>query len=587
MNRKQIHKPVPPKLVVLTFDDAARSHATFVAPLLKKLGFTATFFVGEFPGFENKKHYMSWEQIAALHQMGFEIGNHTQNHPDLRQLDATQQHSEVVVIEQRCRQYGIPVPETFAYPGCITTPETLTMLPQKGYTLARVCGGRACNPSTTNPMQVPAITPGGELNSFIDTLKQAAPGEISVFIFHGVPDDAHPECTVPPELFAEYMSYLKKNRYKTIAMRELADYFAPNQIGLAQLAKELYRPFSLRKGIQVSREGLMFVEAQEGQPASAKLLFRPTKDLELFSADELTLYEAGRDYIWHPNDRAITLTPKSRIPFFTLKQQRPERDSPNSWAQFRGGSHALLYSGGSYFHERQVVANYRHRDAWRGYRQSSETSLLPASLNKLRSGKPLRVSLLGDSISTGDNASGKTAIAPYQPFYMDLVVEELRRHFGSDLPFNNRSVGGMSSDWGITRVDTVAADKPELCLIAFGMNDIWGFTPDEYAEHIRTIMAGIKAKCPKVEFLLIAGMLPNPEWVSAENEAKFPQYLKQLQSMRTQGVAVADVGSLWHDVYLLKGFMSLTGNGLNHPNDYGHRLYAQVILASLGIEIFA
>ncbi len=587
MNRKQIHKQVTPKLVVLTFDDAARSHATYVAPLLKKLGFTATFYVGEFPGFENRKHYMSWEQITELHQMGFEIGNHTQNHPDLRQLDATQQHSEVVTIEQRCRQYGIPVPETFAYPGCITTPEILTMLPKKGYTLARVCGSRACNPNTTNPMQVPGITPGGDINSFIHLLRQTAIGEIPVFIFHGVPDDAHPECSLLPELFAEYMSYLKKNRYKTITMRELADYFPPSQIGQAQLARELHRPFSLRKGVQVSREGLMFVETQDGCPASAKLLFRPTVGLELFSADELTLYEAGRDYIWHAHDRTITLTAKSRIHFLTMKQQRPEAGATNSWAQFRGGSHALLYSGGSYFHERQVIAHYKHRDGWRGYRQGSETALLPATVSLLRAAKTLRVSLLGDSISTGDNASGKTAIPPYQPFYMDLVVEELRRHFNSSIPFNNRSVGGMSSDWGITQIDTVAADNPDLCVIAFGMNDIWGFTPEQYAEQIRTIMTGIKAKCPKVEFLLIAGMLPHPEWVSADNEAKFPLYLKQLQLMRTQGVAVADVGSLWRDVYTLKGFMSLTGNGLNHPNDYGHRLYAQVILASLGIEIFA
>jgi peptidoglycan/xylan/chitin deacetylase (PgdA/CDA1 family) len=33
------------KVVVLTFDDAVKSHRTFVAPLLKELGFGATFFV--------------------------------------------------------------------------------------------------------------------------------------------------------------------------------------------------------------------------------------------------------------------------------------------------------------------------------------------------------------------------------------------------------------------------------------------------------------------------------------------------------------------------------------------------------------
>jgi hypothetical protein len=28
-------------------------------------------------------------------------------------------------------------------------------------------------------------------------------------------------------------------------------------------------------------------------------------------------------------------------------------------------------------------------------------------------------------------------------------------------------------------------------------------------------------------------------------------------------------------------FVDVTGNGVNHPNDYGHRLYAQAILALL------
>ena len=73
--------PVPERLVVLTFDDSVASQVTFVAPLLKKLGFGATFFITE--GFEfavDKEHYMTWEQIKSLDAQGFEIGNHTRKH---------------------------------------------------------------------------------------------------------------------------------------------------------------------------------------------------------------------------------------------------------------------------------------------------------------------------------------------------------------------------------------------------------------------------------------------------------------------------------------------------------------------------
>ena len=72
---------IPDGLVVLTFDDSVASHATFVAPLLKKHGFGATFYITE--GFEfvqDKEHYLTWAQIKQLNADGFEIGNHTRAH---------------------------------------------------------------------------------------------------------------------------------------------------------------------------------------------------------------------------------------------------------------------------------------------------------------------------------------------------------------------------------------------------------------------------------------------------------------------------------------------------------------------------
>ena len=36
---------IPPKTIVLTLDDAVKSHRAWVGPFLKELGFGATFFV--------------------------------------------------------------------------------------------------------------------------------------------------------------------------------------------------------------------------------------------------------------------------------------------------------------------------------------------------------------------------------------------------------------------------------------------------------------------------------------------------------------------------------------------------------------
>src|SRR5438132_9425644 len=74
-------EPIPDKLVVLTFDDSSKSHFTVARPLLKRLGFGATFFITEgFDFFTNQEDYMTWEEIVQLHRDGFEIGNHTRDH---------------------------------------------------------------------------------------------------------------------------------------------------------------------------------------------------------------------------------------------------------------------------------------------------------------------------------------------------------------------------------------------------------------------------------------------------------------------------------------------------------------------------
>src|SRR6266700_2359834 len=74
-------QPVPDKLVVLTFDDAVKSHRTFVAPLLKELGFGATFFVTH-KWMDDRTNFMTWQDIAEINEVGFEIGNHSWTHDD-------------------------------------------------------------------------------------------------------------------------------------------------------------------------------------------------------------------------------------------------------------------------------------------------------------------------------------------------------------------------------------------------------------------------------------------------------------------------------------------------------------------------
>src|SRR5438270_1891668 len=110
-------EPIPDKLVVLTFDDASKSHYTIARPLLLKHLFGATFFIKGWDFATNKTDYMSWDQIAQLHQDGFEIGNHTRDHKGVTAKSIPDVPVQLGTINARCEEHQIPRTTSFAYPG--------------------------------------------------------------------------------------------------------------------------------------------------------------------------------------------------------------------------------------------------------------------------------------------------------------------------------------------------------------------------------------------------------------------------------------------------------------------------------------
>lgn len=234
-------EPIPDRLVVLTFDDSVRSHFTHVRPLLLERGFGATFFITE--GFEfrtNKQDYMTWEQIAQLHQDGFEIGNHTRDHLAISADKVNQLPEQLEAIRTECLRHGIPAPSSFAYPGNVTTPEALAVLADHGILFARRGGkpehsyesgrGFAYEPGFDHPLLIPSAgdaRPNWTLDNFRAAVEQAKQGRVAVLQFHGVPDRAHPWVHTPPAQFERFMDYLQQEKFQVIALRDLARFVDP------------------------------------------------------------------------------------------------------------------------------------------------------------------------------------------------------------------------------------------------------------------------------------------------------------------------------------------------------------------------
>jgi peptidoglycan/xylan/chitin deacetylase (PgdA/CDA1 family) len=224
------------KFAVLTFDDAVKSHRTFVAPLLREMGFRATFFVTH-QWMNDTARFMNWREIAEIHEMGFEIGNHSWTHANFAEpRHAARLHGELALVENELKKVNVPVPVSFAYSGNGFGPEAVAALESWGYRFARrgaqpevpygkIAVGAPYEPGKHHPLLIPTTGdayPDWTLDHFKRVAAQAGEGRIAVFQFHGVPDAAHPWVHTPPERFREYMAYLKAEGFETLALRDLA-----------------------------------------------------------------------------------------------------------------------------------------------------------------------------------------------------------------------------------------------------------------------------------------------------------------------------------------------------------------------------
>ena len=341
----------------------------------------------------------------------------------------------------------------------------------------------------------------------------------------------------------------------------------------------LFKPFwqtSVMHG-----ESVLFVKEIPAANPSASLLFVPTKVLAVRDPSQAITYIEGRDYILKPGSREITLPEGSRITF-KLPQDliRPAKSQRYALTR-RDGTGEILFGGGHEYHDMQATVTYEHATGtWTETSPAVRGEELARTRGLLKRKAPVTITLLGDSISTGCNASGWAKAAPYQPPYQDLLAMNLKAVHGSAITLHNFSVGGTSTDWGVKNIDKVVATRPDLVILAFGMNDSSGRPAAQYRANILAMIEATRRTVPEAEFILVAPMLGNADWITLKQEL-FPQYRDALASLCGPGISLADMTKVWSGMLKHKKDRDLTGNGVNHPNDFGHRLYTQVLSALL------
>lgn len=331
----------------------------------------------------------------------------------------------------------------------------------------------------------------------------------------------------------------------------------------------------------VSRESVLFLRDSKTAEARGSLLFPVEKVISVQNAAGTVTYQRGTDYEFETGSREITIPVNSNVVTKTPAELRRPAGSQKYRLTHRDGGDEILFGPKLEYHEMQTWVTYTKATSdWPVEMPDFDAGRLPRTIGLLRNSKPVSIVLLGDSISTGCNASRWGEGAPFQPAYQDLLREHLARHCRTDVKLTNLSVGGKSTPWGIDQIDHVVDAQPDLVIIAFGMNDAARRSAEEYARNTQQMINKTRQSLPNAEFILIATMLGNRNWTTLKHEV-FPQYRNELAKLTGPGIALADMTSVWNEFLKRKKDADLTGNGVNHPNDFGHRVYAQVLSAIL------
>jgi len=105
---------LPPKPVILVFDDGYVDVYEHAFPILKERGFRAT--IAAITGFVEQPGYLNWEQVKEMSAAGFEVVSHTATHANLAALSPEEARRELADSRRAIEEnLGRPA-QFFVYP---------------------------------------------------------------------------------------------------------------------------------------------------------------------------------------------------------------------------------------------------------------------------------------------------------------------------------------------------------------------------------------------------------------------------------------------------------------------------------------
>ncbi len=335
---------------------------------------------------------------------------------------------------------------------------------------------------------------------------------------------------------------------------------------------------SLWEGPIVYNEPVMFV----GKDDVAPLMYRADRVFSVRSFDLKTEYKEGVDYIVTEEGK-LKLTENTSIPVMLLEEYYPDSDDGSGVAYgSRLGEDRPYVRRSEHMYKRQVLVTYSHTEGWTGYKPRDCSDKYPITNAKLRNGEACKLLFYGDSITEGASSSQFFEHEPYQPKWSQLVCDYLTSRFeNSNIEHINTGLGGKGISWGIENMQEQIIDyAPDLVVIAFGMNDgaVSGLS---HARSLEKIVLAVKEALPDTEIAIIATMLPNEESNYWKNQHTFEEMYFRYFSSRYPDISIVRMSTVHKELINAKRYYHLTGNNVNHPNDFLIRAYAQAVVRTI------
>jgi len=213
---------------------------------------------------------------------------------------------------------------------------------------------------------------------------------------------------------------------------------------------------------------------------------------------------------------------------------------------------------------------------------------IPKTLAKIRAGEPVKIVCWGDSVTVGGDASDRNKTR-----YVKVFERRLKEKFSkAKITVETIAVGGSNSRQWLypekfkqngrlkqCRWQRIADAKPDLVTIEF-VNDAGLGNKKAFNSVYEDILNRLREL--DAEVILITPHFTRPRMMgfkTLRDPERRPYVLNLRSFAQKHNIALADASSRWEHLWK-EGipYVTLLHNGINHPDDRGHAIFADELM---------